>query len=47
VVDTDARLTLIEQLVSELLRAPRESPRAYALAERINVELDALKSNLG
>jgi ATP-dependent Clp protease ATP-binding subunit ClpC len=46
VVDTDARLTLIKQLVSELLRAPRDSPRAYALAERINVELDTLRANL-
>ena len=47
VVDAGARFTLIKQLVSELLRAPRDSPRAYALAERINVELDALKANLG
>ena len=42
-----AHVTLIKQLVSELLRAPRDSPRACALAERINVELDALKANLG
>ena len=47
VVDASARFTLIKQLVSELLRAPRDSPRAYALANRINAELDALEANLG
>ena len=46
VVDASARFTLIKQLVSELLRAPRDSPRAYALANRINAELDALEANL-